>query len=157
MFRLLFVIGHVATGNGTRRYISLSYWTRANESEFRVVYFLFLFFTSVSSLLLLPFHRPRVEHRSSSRCFDLHVTSVKTRDSPMDSRIRYYTHTHTHTQCAVRALPLTTSQGDGSTSSDFIRKSIISVFITVIIETIIIIWCSCWVSWFVLLLVVHGK
>ena len=155
MFRLLFVIGHVATGNGTRRYISLSHWTRANESEFRVVYFLFLFFTSVSSLLLLPFHRPRVEHRSSSRCFDLHVTSVKTRDSPKDSRIRYYT--HTHTQCAVRALPLTTSQGDGSTSSDFIRKSIISVFITVIIETIIIIWCSCWVSWFVLLLVVHGK
>ena len=43
MFRLLFVIGHVATGNGTRRYISLSHWTRANESEFRVVYFFFYF------------------------------------------------------------------------------------------------------------------
>ena len=44
MFRLLFVIGHVATGNGTRRYISLSHWTRANESEFRVVYFFFFIF-----------------------------------------------------------------------------------------------------------------
>ena len=44
MFRLLFVIGHVATGNGTWRYISLSHWAK-NESEFHfvVLYFIFYF------------------------------------------------------------------------------------------------------------------